>query len=44
VRQATPVRQPATAALPKQKSAPARAMAHKNKLAIAGGNEEWEEL
>jgi hypothetical protein len=45
VRPAAPLRQAASAALPKQKSGPARAVAHKNKLAVAGGgNEEWEEF
>jgi methyl-accepting chemotaxis protein-1 (serine sensor receptor) len=46
VRPASPVRQAATAALPKQKGAPARAMASPKKLAAAGGggNEEWEEF
>jgi uncharacterized phage infection (PIP) family protein YhgE len=44
-RPAAPVRQAASAALPKQKSGPVRAVAHKNKLAVAGGgNEEWEEF
>jgi uncharacterized phage infection (PIP) family protein YhgE len=45
VRPAPPVRQAATAALPKQKGAPARAMASPKKLAAAGGgSEEWEEF
>jgi methyl-accepting chemotaxis protein-1 (serine sensor receptor) len=42
---AAPTRRTATAALPKQKGAPARAMASPKKLAVAGGgNEEWEEF
>ena len=42
---AAPARRTATAALPKQKGAPARAMASPKKLAVAGGgNEEWEEF
>ena len=42
-RPAAPARLAATAALPKQKGAPARAMASPKKLAVAGGgNEEWE--
>jgi hypothetical protein len=45
VRPASPVRQAATAALPKPKGAPARTIAHRAKLAVAGGgNEEWEEF
>ena len=44
-RPAAPVRQAAMATLPKQKGAPARAMASPKKLAVAGGgNEEWEEF
>jgi methyl-accepting chemotaxis protein len=44
-RQAPPVRQGTTAALPKPKGTPARAMASPKKLAVAGGsNEEWEEF
>jgi methyl-accepting chemotaxis protein-1 (serine sensor receptor) len=42
---AAPARLAATAALPKQKGAPAGAMASPKKLAVAGGgNEEWEEF
>jgi uncharacterized phage infection (PIP) family protein YhgE len=46
VRPASPVRQAATAALPKPKGAPARTIASPKKLAAAGGgsNEEWEEF
>jgi hypothetical protein len=43
-RPAAPVGQAASAALPKQKSGPSKAMAHKTKLAVAGGNEDWEEF
>jgi len=45
-RPASPSRQSATAALPKHRPSPARAMASPKKLAVAGGgsNEEWEEF
>jgi hypothetical protein len=45
VRPAAVARQAAPSALPKPRSAPARAMTSPKKLAVAGGgNEEWEEF
>jgi methyl-accepting chemotaxis protein-1 (serine sensor receptor) len=45
VRPATSVRQSTTTALPKHRTAPARAMTSPKKLAVAGGgSEEWEEF
>jgi hypothetical protein len=46
VRLASPVRQAATAALPKHRASLARAVATPKKLAVAGGgsNGEWEEF
>ncbi|MCD6706718.1 MAG: methyl-accepting chemotaxis protein, partial [Thiobacillus sp.] len=45
VRPTPPVRPAATTALPKSGGAPVRTIAHRNKLAVAGGgNAEWEEF